>query len=149
MRRRFIDARTLSFALLALAFAGCPGQVQQVQQQSQAATDFQDQLGQLRSLGAAYHRHVDTIGGAPTGWQQLRQSSSNAPQFQALEDAGCVVAWGKTFRDAPNGTSEFVLAYLPSALQNGGPVLMLDGSVTNLTADDLQQKLAAQNAPAP
>jgi len=153
MRRVGLNVRFVCCALATLALAGCPAdvaeKVQDAQQQVAAGNAFQEQMGQLRVLGQAYHRHIDATSNGPANWQELKQSGANDPALQALEAAGCVVTWGKTFRDAPNGTSEFVVAYLPTTLESGGAVLVLDGAVLNLTADELKQKLAAQQQPAP
>lgn len=153
MRRVHFEVRFVLCALAALALAGCPTnvveQAQDVQQKVAAGNAFQEQMGQLRVLGAAYNRHIDATNKGPANWQELKQTGNNDPALQALETAGCVVAWGKSFRDAPHGSSEFVVAYLPSTLESGGAVLVLDGAVLNLTADELKQKLAAQQQPAP
>lgn len=133
---------------VSLVLCGCPSdvaqQVQQVQQQTQAAADWERDSSRLRVLGMAYQRHIDTTGKGPANWQELKQAGNNDPALASLEADGCVVVWGKSFRDATQGTAEYVIAYLPSAEEKGGAVARLDGSVGNLTAGELTEKMAAQ-----
>ena len=133
---------------LALFLCGCPGdvaqQVQQVQQQTQAAAEWERDYKRLKVLGMAYQRHIDTTGKGPANWQELKQTGGNDPALASLEADGCVVVWGKTFRDAAQGTAEYVIAYLPIAEEKGGAVARLDGSVANLTAGELTERMAAQ-----
>ncbi|MBI1904216.1 MAG: hypothetical protein HYS13_24235 [Planctomycetia bacterium] len=133
---------------LSLVLCGCPGdvaqQVQQVQQQTQAAADWERDFPRLKTLGMAYQRHIDSAGKGPANWQELKQTGGNDPALASLEADGCVVVWGKSFRDASQGTAEYVIAYLPSAEEKGGAVVKLDGSVANMTAGELAEKMAAQ-----
>jgi hypothetical protein len=105
-----------------------------------SAEKWQQDYNRLKALGVAYIRTIDSRGNGPASWQDLPQS----PEFASLQQAGCIVKWGKHFRDAENGTSQYVLAYLPETLEKGGAVLLMDGAVSLLSAQDIKGMLAAQ-----
>jgi hypothetical protein len=60
--------------------------------------------------------------------------------FQALQSGQYVAVWGVTADD-----SRTVLAYQKDATKQGGAVLMADGSVKNMSADELQAALKAKS----
>lgn len=104
--------------------------------------------GQLKALGLAFHRFHDAHSKAPSDWESLEGFLDRSPNeraaVQQLHAQGVVVQWGVSFAKATIGTSNFVLAYEKDAPQKGGGVLMMDGSVWSLTAEDLRDKLHAQ-----
>jgi hypothetical protein len=51
--------------------------------------------------------------------------------------------------DAVGGTSAFVLAYPADAATSGGAILMLDGSVMQMTAQEFSAALAQQKIDSP
>ena len=141
-----------------IAFAGCskmadPGQptqqpaAQTAAEPAQSAEAWQKDMDRLKALGAAYHARIDSTGSGPASWADVKQAG-NPAVFQELESEGWVVAWGKHFRDAAQGTSQFVLAYSPRGLEADSFVLFMDGAVSRIPADELKAKLAAQGSPA-
>jgi hypothetical protein len=79
----------------------------------------------LSTLGRAYSDYIDAHRKGPADWQTLIDASpKHADALQRLRDGGVTVKWGVRFRDATQGSMNFVLAEKP-----GGPKLMLDGSV--------------------
>jgi hypothetical protein len=148
-------ASILTSALVVLG--GCtessgPGQPSQpttgqsVVEQAQTAEAWQRDYNRLKALGAAYHARIDSTGNAPGSWEELKQAGGNAQSLSELESEGWVVAWGTHFRDATQGTSQFVLAYSPKGLETESSVLFLDGAVSRIPPDDLKAKLAEQGA---
>lgn len=113
---------------------------QQVIDQAGVAAQWEQDYKRLKALGTAYIGVIMSRGNGPAGWQDLPQT----PDFAALQQAGCVVQWSKHFRDAKNGTSQFALAYLPDAPEKGGAVLLMDGAVSRLSAQEVKDLLAAQ-----
>jgi hypothetical protein len=129
----------------ALFSTGCIGDAIQ---EARVAAQRAQTMNSLKILGLGYINFIDTNMRGPNDWSEVKQFTGTGPEIQALESAGCIVNWGKTFKDATAGTSQFVIAYLPDAPTAGGPVLMLDGSVQQLTAEEFNALLGAQNAPA-
>jgi hypothetical protein len=83
----------------------------------------------------------------PIGKRSSRRGG-NAPGLAELEAEGWIVAWGTHFRNAKQGTSQFVLAHSPAGLESDSYVLYLDGAVSRIPPDELKAKLADQAAPA-
>jgi hypothetical protein len=98
---------------------------------------------QLVALGKAYHSFHMIHKKGPANWEEA-MSSGNSNAISALRDKGCLVAWGTRFRDATVGASNFVLAYLPTTKEEGGLVLLLDGSVLRAAPEGLKELLEAQ-----
>ena len=135
MRRIFLAVVIVS---LTLAVCGCT-QNNPITGAATAA-QWEREHKQLKALGTAYLALIKTRNQGPTGWHELPQS----PEILALQQAGCVVQWGKNFRDAKNGTSCYALAYLPDAPEKGGAVLRMDGAVTRERAEEVQDLLAGR-----
>jgi hypothetical protein len=119
-----------------------------VVEQAETAEAWQRDLDRLKALGAAYHARIDSTGNAPGSWEEVKQAGGNAQSFSELESEGWVVAWGTHFRDAKQGTSQFVLAYSPSGMETESFVLFLDGSVSRIPPEELKAKLSDQGATA-
>lgn len=117
-----------------------PAQGQSVVEQAATAEQWQQDFKRLKALGVAYINLIDSRGNGPAGWQDLPQS----PEMTSLQEAGCIVKWSKHFRDAPNGTSQYALAYLPETPEKGGAVLLMDGAVSRLSSQEVKEMLAAQ-----
>lgn len=136
--RSFRTIAVLSSLMLAL-LGGCDAV-----QQSRAAADRQRLLNDLKEFGLAYHNFHDANAKAPSGWSDL-QSVGVAPDLQQkLESAGYQFVFDVKFADMTVGTSNFVLAYPTNAASDGGLVALGDGSVTQLTAAEFNERWTAQ-----
>jgi hypothetical protein len=122
-------------------FLGC-GAVQQ----ARVAAQRQQMANNLKQLGVAYHNYLDVNNKAPAGWQDLQTFLGPEIQ-QQLEAAGYTFIWGLKPADAKQGTSNTIIAHHANAATEGGHVLLLDGSVQQLTGPEIAEKLAAQSAP--
>lgn len=132
-------ARSLVFIALAVAsLVGC-----QPTTTSKPDAGAAELSGQLLALGNAYHSFHMKHKKGPANWDEA-MASGDSTAISALRDKDCLVAWGMRFRDATGGTATFVLAYPPSTLTDGGPVLFLDGSVLPAKPGPLKTLLESQ-----
>jgi hypothetical protein len=124
-------------SLLVLAFVpvlagGCGKKDPQVQQRD----------SQLKDIYEMHTQFVKSEGKPPKAVADLA-NPQNAPLYpatvQALKEGKLVVVWGVSAKDG--GT---VLAYEKDAVANGGSVLMADGSIKTMSADELK---AAKKSP--
>ncbi|GAB5404906.1 MAG: hypothetical protein Aurels2KO_31370 [Aureliella sp.] len=120
---------------------GCQGQNSAT---PAADTDMAETNQQLLALGKAYHSFHLTNKKGPADWDEA-MSSGDSDAIAALRDKGCLVAWGTRFKDATVGAANFVLAYLPSAEDEGGLVLLLDGNVLRADPERITELLEAQS----
>jgi hypothetical protein len=139
-----IDIRVVVGLLAALTFAGCDA-VQQVQQASQQ----QQMMNNLKQLGLAYHQCHDAMQRGPQSWIEAEQNGLPAQNSAELQNRGYVVHWGVKFKDVLGGTSNFIAAYPSDAATAGGAVLLMDGSVRQMTAQEFTSTLAQQKIDSP
>lgn len=127
-------ALTFSSILLVPFVSGCgPVEPQEVQD--------------LQEFSLAYIHHLEEHNAAPAEWDDLvREGGIDPATVERLRNAETVVNWGSTFSNATSGIAIHILAYPKNALDSGGRVLMLDGGVLRMTADELKDKLASQSA---
>jgi hypothetical protein len=130
--------------LTAIMLTGCDAV-----QQAQNAAKRQDMMNNLKQLGIAYHNCHDAMQRGPLNWQEAAQYGVPSDAQAAMEAAGYTVHWGIKMADATGGTSLFVLAYPANAATEGGAVLMLDGSVHQMTAQEFSDALAKQKVDSP
>ncbi len=117
---------------LAILLAGCDG----------ASQSRVTEMNDLKSFGLLYIKHMQSEGVGPKDWQELTGAAGGT---QTLQQAGCMVAWGVNFNDAASvGSANFILALTPQTKEGGGSVLMLDGSVKQLTNQEIAELLSAQ-----
>lgn len=96
----------------------------------------------LQEFSLAYIHYIEKHNAAPSEWDDLvREDGIDPATVERLRKAETVVKWGSTFRDATNGTALYILAYPTNALDSGGQVLMLDGAVYRMAADELKSRL--------
>jgi hypothetical protein len=110
--------------------AGCGGQ---------AAVDpkvhrSKAELGEFYEVYMTYAKNNQR---PPKGASDLKQYQKLYPTgMQAVQKGDYVVVWG-----TPTGSSETVLAYEKDAPKQGGAVLMADGTIKQMSAEDLQSAL--------
>jgi hypothetical protein len=102
----------------------------------------------LKTMGRAFFSYHDAHKGVPPDWESflafLKKSPGDLAVIERLHVEGLVAQWGVPFQEVRIGTSNFVLAYEKDALETGGWVLMMDGSVHNISQHALRDKLNAQ-----
>jgi hypothetical protein len=126
--------------MCALSGCGKGNPAQQAIDGASTAAQWQREYQQLKSLGAAYLAVIYARKQGPAGWHELPQT----PEITELQQAGCIVSWGKGFHDAKQGTSSYVLAYLPDVPEKGGAVLFMDGAVRRMSSQEANSIIAAQ-----
>jgi hypothetical protein len=119
--------------------AGCDAATQ-----ARNAAKKQQMANNLKQLGLAYHNFYDSNAKPPTGWSDV--ATFGVPTDVQQQLSAYTVHWGTDIRKVTTGTASFVLAYPPGAATAGGQVLMLDGSVQNVTAQEFNELIAAQSA---
>lgn len=102
----------------------------------------------LKTMGQAFFSYHDANKGVPPDWESflafLQKSPGDLAVIERLHADGLVAQWGVPFQEVRIGTSNFVLAHEKDALETGGWVLMMDGSVHNISEHALRDKLNAQ-----
>lgn len=142
---------------LCLLTAGCMGdavkQVQQAAQQTRKAATRAEATQQLRSLGISYLNYHDAYHQGPPGWEEFKEfeaKSGGSPQIMdQLRELGYTVIWNCQFKNITIGISNFVVAYPADASSNGGVVLLLDGSVRTMSAQEFQEAMTNQASVTP
>jgi len=140
-----IRGMVISAAVL-MMLSGCQQAAQVVQEAGNAAKADQERT-QLRLLGRAYHDYLDMNSKGAADWESLLSIVTREDVKAALSELqsrGMVVNWGIHPRDAKQGTTQFALAFAPTAKSTGGLVLTLDGTVQQMSAADLNAMLSAQ-----
>jgi predicted amidohydrolase YtcJ len=96
----------------------------------------------LKAAGLAYINYCDdNRGKGPTGAQDLQKYLTEFPDVsQALQNGDIVIYWNVRFPDdmQQQGTSNTVLGYEKDVPAKGGMVIMGDGSVREMTAQEFQ-----------
>jgi hypothetical protein len=114
------------------------------------AADRAKRSNRLKAVGLAYINYCDdNRGEGPAGPADLQKYVSEFPEVsQALQNGDIVVYWNiRVPADLlQQGTSNTVLAYEKDVPAKGGMVLMADGSVREMTAQEFQT--APKAAPA-
>jgi hypothetical protein len=91
---------------------------------------------QLKDVHEIYMVYVKKNQAPPKQFSDINQltySEGYAGGFTAIKEGNVVVVWGVSGTDS--GT---VLAYPKDAPEKGGPVLMADGKIKTMTADELK-----------
>ncbi len=93
---------------------------------------------QMKQIVLAHFNFWDANKGrAPTKPEDLAPFYENDPQITALmKDGTVVVYWGATLQKMTQGSSNTVLGYEKDVPTSGGLVMMGDGSVKKMTAEE-------------
>lgn len=81
----------------------------------------------LKNIGTAYQVAAN-LGKPPASIADLDPNDIRQ-QVPLLKDGTLVILWGSDPQNAPGGASNTVLGYVKDVPENGGVVLMLDGTV--------------------
>lgn len=134
-------ATALVVAACALTL-GC-GKVREAAQNAKTANE-------LRAIGLACHNYWDkNPGKGPAKAEDLDPFLLEFPvASKGLKDGTFVLFWGTSLTELMKGsvsTSDVVLGYEKDAPAKGGSVLMADGSVRRMTADDFKAAKKAKS----
>jgi hypothetical protein len=137
----------LYVTLIAVAFSGC---IQEVAEQTREAARRDVESQRLAALASAYWAFINAEHKGPADWEDLlafaRQSGGNLEALEQLQAEDCVVIWGKHFKDALVGTRDYIIAYPQNAPEEGGLAVTMDGTVKDLTAEELRKALDFQDS---
>jgi hypothetical protein len=93
-----------------------------------------------RSIGLAYHNHIDATNKAPQKAEDLAPYFENSKKLlDHLKTKRIEFYYGVGLLQMTEGTSNTVLAYEKDAPEKGGLVLFGDGSVKKLSADEFKK----------
>ncbi len=91
---------------------------------------------ELREVWDMYKAHLDARKRPPARLQDLNPYEPSAINgFGALRDERVILLWGGS---APSGQKDRVLAYEKGVPEKGGSVLLQDGTVKTMTADEFK-----------
>jgi hypothetical protein len=96
----------------------------------------------LRQIALAYHSYVDANGKGPAKAEDLAPYLENDKRMVGLlKDKDVVLFYGYKITEIANaeGTSNTVMGYEKDAPTKGGCVVMFDGSVKKMSADDFKK----------
>lgn len=120
--------------LIGFGLAGCGGT------SSVEGPDTRAVLEEVKELFVQYRAARKR---APAGLADLQVFAALAPSgLAALESGQLIAVWGAGLAQ---GASQTVLVYENSAPQNGGNVLMQDGTIRRMTAQEFQAAPKAKN----
>jgi hypothetical protein len=124
----------LPAAFVALLATGCGPGVNPVERRKVE--------NELKEIGLAYHNCVEATGKGPAKPDDLYPyvEGPPTPASQGLANGKYAVYWNATFAPAvmPEGTSVTVLGYYKDVPTAGGPVLMAEGFVKTMTAEEFK-----------
>ena len=102
----------------------------------------------MKKLGEVYHHAHDLMRRGPSDWTESKNFGLQAEEAEQLQNEGYYVAWGLRIRDVSDkaAAADFVLAYPSAAESIGGQMLMLDGSVRQMTAAEFKAWQARSQA---
>jgi hypothetical protein len=131
--------------LLTAVLAGC-GAVEQARNAAK-----KQQLGNfLKQVGLGFHSCHDAMSRGPADWAELQKFGVPAEVQQILQTEGyMIIFWNVKLSDVAGGTSNFIAAYPSDAATNGGLVLLLDGAVQQVTAQEFNDMMAKQKTDSP
>ena len=128
-------SRSVFYLAAATLVAGCGvgSVIEEVRQRASDAANWERDRDQLSALGMTWHVFHQQHRRSPADWSELL---AHDPTLEELQDRGCVITWwGRQLAEAVGGISNTILAYFPGVEKEGGAVLLLDGSVYRMTAE--------------
>jgi hypothetical protein len=116
----------------------------------QKAAQQQKEKNDLKQIALEYHNFVDTNHNGPTTLDEFVASFEKnygaGPVTSDLKSGKYIIYLDVTFTKLTDGTVNTVLGYESSVPTSGGPVVMADASVRDMTAAEFA---AATKPPAP
>jgi len=109
--------------------------------QARKAAERSQKMNQLKEVGLAYHDFHDANKRGPNNWDELESVAKGSPAIQLIRKSGYEVFFGVSMKDVTIGTSNCIMAHNPADVATGGEVLMMDGSVMQMSADELKKAL--------
>jgi hypothetical protein len=98
----------------------------------------------LKQIGLAYHNYHAAFNKGPSKVEDLAEFLENDKRLIGLlKDETIVFFFGVSIEQMTAGTSNTVLAYVKEVPDKGGLVLMGDGSVKKLSADEFAKATKA------
>jgi hypothetical protein len=97
---------------------------------------------ELKDLGLIYQQFL-VDGKGPAKLEDLNLKHDAPKLHQAIEEKRLILFWNVSLNNAPAGTSNTVLGYSAEVPTKGGAVLMLDGTVRKMTADEFAKAAKA------
>jgi hypothetical protein len=103
-------------------------------------------VNDLKTIGLAYHNHLDAAGKPPAKAEDLAPYFENDKRLLALlKDKDIVFIYGVGIKEMTDGTSNTILAYEKDAPTKGGACLYGDGSVKKLDAEEFKKATKAKS----
>jgi hypothetical protein len=114
--------------MVVVIIAGCGGKT------SNSAPEARENL-QLKEIYELYSMAMKKNQKPPNQLSDFKEFSAiHATAMQSLRSGQFIVVWGTSTGKG----DQSVLAYEKDAPQNGGPVLLADGTIKNMSGSDLQ-----------
>jgi hypothetical protein len=99
-------------------------------------------MEELKQIGLIYQQFL-LDGKGPAKLEDLNLKRDAPKLHEAIEEKRLILYWNVSLNNAPEGTSNTVLGYSAEVPTKGGPVLMLDGTVKKMTADEFAKAAKA------
>lgn len=125
--------KLLTMALVLVGFIGCSG--------SKSAGDAK-RTNDVREIGLAFHEFFGANAKPPTQASDLKPYIKDEKAYALLSSSDFVFIWGVGFPDMagnPDGSGGTILGYEKDAPEKGGLVLLGDGVVKNMTAEEFKK----------
>jgi hypothetical protein len=137
----------LAVALVASLLAssiGCLGRVRQAAQRAKESNE-------LMQLGLLYHNYYDSTNKWPATVDEFvkfaqANDPATGPVISALQSGKYILYMDVDVAKLPAGSGNTVLAYEADVPAAGGPVLMADGSIRQMTAAEFSAATKPPNA---
>jgi hypothetical protein len=148
-----LSLRFTSLGLLLVLLTGCgkgasaPGSSGAAANQPAGDSAEKQQKAFLEQYGVAYRNHMDTMDAGPSKADDLADFLEKSERLlQPLRSGEYVLIWDVKLPDQKNnykGAGDLVLGYVKDVPTKGGPVLMGDGKVVQMTPEGFKKaKLA-------
>ena len=108
---------------------------------AQGCTPAPSTKDELTNFGLMYYNTQEVLQKPPTEWSQVYRLvdvpdlKEDHDRLKAFENLGYTIVWGVDAK-SPNAGS-MVLCYSESALKDGGPVLFANGSLREMSGEEL------------